>query len=94
MALDAPAEIRAAAGLDEATAADVKTAMLAGDLGAAAALLPPTLVDHYAVAGSPEECVATIAGLRDHFDLYMLPLNDEADAEAHIVASAEILNSA
>ena len=91
MALDAPPEIREAAGLDDATSAQVKSAMLAGNLDEAAALLPATLVDHYAVSGSPAECAGIIDGLRDHFDLYMLPLNDEADAEAHIIASAEIL---
>jgi len=94
MALDAPPDIREAAGLDDDMAAAVKAAMLRGDLDAAAALLPPSLVEHYAVAGTPEECVATIGGLSDHFDLFMLPLNDEAAAEAHIEASAEILGQA
>lgn len=91
IALDAPPEIQTAAGLDKLTANRVKSAMLSGDLDQAAALLPQTLVDHYAVSGSPAECAEVIGGLSDHFDLYMLPLNDEIDAEAHIIASAEIL---
>jgi len=91
IALDAPPDIREAAGLDDATASAVKTAMLNGDLDAAAALLPPNLVEHYAVSGTADECVATITSLRPHFDLFMLPLNDEGDAEAHIEASAAIL---
>lgn len=94
MALDAPPEIREAAGLDDAKAEAVKVAMLAGDHDGAAALLPPALIDHYAVAGSETECAATIAAHRDHFDLFMLPLNDEAAAEEHIEKGAQILAQA
>jgi 5,10-methylenetetrahydromethanopterin reductase len=91
MALDAPPDIREAAGLNDTMAAAVKAAMLSGDLDAAADLLPSTLIDHYAVSGTPADCVATIGALREHFDLFMLPLNDEAAAEAHIEAGAAIL---
>ena len=59
MALDAPPEIRAAAGLDDERVAAVREAMLAGRLDDAAELLPDSLVDHYAVAGDPAECTAT-----------------------------------
>jgi 5,10-methylenetetrahydromethanopterin reductase len=94
MAVDAPPDIRAAAGLDDERAAAVKAAMLAGDMEGAARLLPPSLVDQYAVAGTPEECAATIAAHRDDFDLFALPMNDEATCEAHIRASAAILQRA
>jgi 5,10-methylenetetrahydromethanopterin reductase len=94
MAIDAPPDIRASVGLDDATAATIKAAMLAGDLDAAAALLPPALVDRYAVAGTPGECAATIAAHRADFDLFLLPMNDEATSEAHIRASAAILKAA
>lgn len=91
MALDAPPDIRAAAGLDDNTASEMKAAMLEGRFQDAAALLPPALVDLYAVSGTPEECSAIIAANRQHFDLFMLPLNDEVTAVAHIQAAADIL---
>ncbi len=94
MAIDAPPDIRASVGLDDAAAATIKAAMLAGDLEAAAALLPPALVDRYAVAGTPGECAATIAAHRADFDLFLLPMNDEATSEPHIRESAAILKAA
>lgn len=94
MALDAPPEIRAAAGLDDERAEAVKTAMLAGDLDAAAELLPDALIDVYGVAGTIEECAATIAANRAYFDLFMLPLNDEGAAEEHIEMGARIMAQA
>lgn len=94
MAVDAPPEIRAAAGLDNGTVEVVKENMLAGRTEDAAGLLPESLIDVFAVAGSPSECARTIASLRSHFDLFMLPLNDEAAAEEHIRVSAGILRSA
>ncbi len=94
MAVDAPPGIRAAAGLDDATLEEVRSRMLTGRLDEAAALIPAGLVDQFAVAGTPEECAATIRSHRDTFDLFLLPLNDEAAAEDHIAASAEILRAA
>lgn len=91
MALDAPADIRRRVGLDELRAARVRRAMLAGRLDEAAEHLPESLLDLYAVTGTPEECAARIAGLRDSFDLFVLPMNDEETCEAHIEASARIL---
>ena len=93
MALDAPPEIRTAAGLDDERVAAVREAMLAGHLDAAAELLPDSLVDHYAVAGDPAECTARIATLAASVDLFLLPMNDVAGAAAHIVRSAAILRS-
>jgi hypothetical protein len=46
------------------------------------------------VAGTPGECAGTIAAHRPHFDLFLLPMNDEATSAAHIRASAEILAAA
>ena len=60
-------------------------------LDAPAEHLPESLLDLYAVTGTPTDCATTIAALRDHFDLFVLPMNDEATCEAHIAASAEIL---
>ncbi|HET9600239.1 MAG TPA: LLM class flavin-dependent oxidoreductase [Acidimicrobiales bacterium] len=94
MALDAPPEIRAAAGLDADRVEQVRAAMLAGHLEEAAALLPESLVDHYAVAGSPESCAERIADLAGSFDLFVLPMNDVAGAERHIRTSAAILRDA
>ena len=94
MAVDAPPDIREAAGLDDQRTEAVKAAMLAGDFDSAAELLPDAMVDVYAVAGTDTECAATIAANRAHFDLYMLPLNDEATAETHIEKGAEILAQA
>jgi 5,10-methylenetetrahydromethanopterin reductase len=94
MAVDAPPDIRAAAGLDDERAAAVKAAMLSGDMDRAARLLPPSLVDQYAVAGTPDACAAAIAAHRRDFDLFALPMNDEATCEAHITASAAILAEA
>jgi 5,10-methylenetetrahydromethanopterin reductase len=93
MAVDAPPEIRDAVGLDDTTTAEVRAHMLAGRMEEAAALLPDAMVDLYAVAGSPEEIAAAIAGCRDHFDLFVLPMNDEATSEDHIRESARILQS-
>ncbi len=94
MAIDAPPEIRVAAGLDDERASLIKSAMLAGRMDDAAALLPLALVDQYAVAGTPSECAATIASQRSNFDLFMLPMNDEASCEEHIEVCARILNGA
>ena len=91
MALDAPAEVRRKVGLDELRAARVRRAMLAGHLDEAAEHLPESLLDLYAVTGTPTDCATTIAALRDHFDLFVLPMNDEETCESHIAASAEIL---
>lgn len=91
MAVDAPPELRDAVGIDDELAAAVKTAMLAGDMDRAAELLPDALVDLFALAGTPEEIAATLTATAPHFDLFMLPMNDEASCEAHIVASAAIL---
>jgi 5,10-methylenetetrahydromethanopterin reductase len=94
MALDAPPEIRAAAGLDEARVGKVREAMLAGRLDDAAALLPESLVDHYAVTGDPAECSARIAAFASCVDLFVLPMNDIAGSAAHIVRGAAILRAA
>jgi 5,10-methylenetetrahydromethanopterin reductase len=94
MAIDAPPDIRRAVGLDDDTAERVRSEMLAGRLGAAADLLPEALVDIYAVSGTPEECAATIGRLRPHFDLFLLPLNDEATDEDHLRISAQVLRTA
>jgi alkanesulfonate monooxygenase SsuD/methylene tetrahydromethanopterin reductase-like flavin-dependent oxidoreductase (luciferase family) len=91
MALDAPPEIRAAAGLDDERVAAVRAAMLSGRLDDAAALLPASLVDHYAVAGDADECAATIASMESYVDLFVVPMNDVAGSAEHIRRSAEIL---
>jgi 5,10-methylenetetrahydromethanopterin reductase len=93
MAVDAPEDIRRAAGLDDERVELVRAAMLTGRMDEAAEHLPAALVDHYAVAGTPQECAATIAAQRDHFDLFMLPMNDEARCEEHIDACAAILSA-
>jgi 5,10-methylenetetrahydromethanopterin reductase len=94
MALDAPPEIRAAAGLDDERIAAVREAMLAGRLDDAAALLPDVLVDLYAVAGDDVSCAARIAGLSGSFDLFVLPMNDLDGSDAHIRRSAASLRAA
>jgi 5,10-methylenetetrahydromethanopterin reductase len=94
MAVDAPPDIRAAAGLDDARLEKVRSAMLAGDFETAVGLLPLALVDAYAVAGTPEECAAKIRALRGSFDLFMLPIPHDATAEEHIVTAAEVLSTA
>ena len=91
MALDAPPEIRRQVGLDELRSARVRRAMLAGRLDEAAEHLPESLLDLYAVTGTPTECAARIAALRASFDLFLLPMNDEDTCEAHIEAGAAIL---
>jgi 5,10-methylenetetrahydromethanopterin reductase len=94
MALDAPPEIRVAAGLDDERLAVVRTAMLADRLEEAAALLPDSLVDLYAVAGDPERCAARIAELTPSFDLFVLPMNDVAGSAEHIRRGAAVLRHA
>ena len=94
MALDAPEEIRQQVGLDELRAARVRRAMLAGRLDEAAEHLPESLLDLYAVTGTPTECAARIASLRASFDLFLLPMNDEETCETHIEAGAAILTAA
>ena len=46
------------------------------------------------MAGTPAEVSAQIGELRDCFDIFMLPMNDEATAADHIQASAKIFNAA
>ncbi len=94
MAVDAPPDIRAAAGLDDERADEVRAAMLAGDFEAAVELLPLALVDAYAVTGTPDQCAESIRSLRDCFDLFMLPINKDETAEEHIRASALVLRAA
>jgi 5,10-methylenetetrahydromethanopterin reductase len=94
MAVDAPPDVRAAAGLDDARVVAVRDAMLAGRMDDAAALLPDALVDQYAVAGTPAQCAATIAAHAATVDLFVLPMNDEATCEAHLDACAAILVAA
>src|SRR5262249_3120778 len=94
MALDAPLEVRADAGLDEARVALVRAAMLAERLDEAAALLPDALVDVYAIAGDSDGCAGRIAALAPWFDLFVLPMNDVAGSDAHIRTSAGILRTA
>lgn len=90
MAVDAPPDIREAAGLDDEKRDAVRSAMLAGDFEGASKLLPDALIDIYGVAGTPAECAATIVAQRDCFDLFMLPINDEAASEEHIETCASI----
>ena len=94
MAVDAPADIRKEIGLDTRAASRVKEAMLKGDLEEAVRHLPESLVDRYAVTGTPAECALIIAEHRPYFDLFLLPMNDEMECEAHIRSSAAILNQA
>ena len=94
MAVDAPAEVRKADGLDDDTTAEVRRLMLAGNMHDAARLLPDTLVDRYGLAGTPVAISARIGELRDCFDIFMLPMNDEAAAADHIRRSAAIFDNA
>jgi 5,10-methylenetetrahydromethanopterin reductase len=93
MAVDAPPEIREAVGLTEDTTELVRAAMLSGDMELAATYLPDALVDLFAIAGSPSDCGAAIASCAEHFDMFLLPMNDEASSEEHITRSAVILNA-
>lgn len=94
MAVDAPPDIREAAGLDDERVEKVRSAMLAGDYETAVELLPLALVDAYAIAGTPDQCAEKIRSLRGCFDLFMLPINEDATAEEHIRASALVLRTA
>ncbi len=94
MAVDAPPDIREAAGLDDDTAGRVRSLMLEGRMDEAASLLPDSMVDVYAVAGDHEECGRIIAANREYFDLFLLPMNDLADCENHIRTVAAILHRA
>jgi len=94
MAVDAPPDIREAAGLDDTRLELVRTAMLAGRMDEAASHLPAAMVDQYGIAGTPEHCAQVIASQAGNFDLFMLPMNDEATCEAHIDTCAAILAAA
>ena len=94
MAVDAPAEVRAADGLDDDDTEEVRRLMLAGRMDDAAKLLPDALVDRYGLAGTPAAISARIAELSGCFDIFMLPMNDESTAADHIRRSAEIFNAA
>ena len=94
MAVDAPPDVRTADGLDDATTDEVRRLMLAGRMDEAAELLPDALVDRYGLAGTPAGISARITELSGCFDIFMLPMNDEATAADHIHQSAEILGTA
>ena len=94
MAVDAPAEVRSADGLDDDDTEEVRRLMLAGRMDDAAKLLPDALVDRYGLAGTPAAISARIAELSGCFDIFMLPMNDESTAADHIRRSAEIFNAA
>ena len=90
-----PPEIRAAAGLDADRVEQVRAAMLAGRLDEAAALLPETLVDHYARRREPRDLRrARIADLAGSLRPVLLPMNDVAGAERTSGTSAAILRDA
>ncbi len=93
MAVDAPPDIRVAFGLDDTTATEVRALMLQGRLDEAAALLPEAMVDLYGVAGTPEEIASALSAHRTCYDLFMLPMNDEATSADHIRRGAEILDA-
>ncbi len=88
MAVDAPPDVRTADGLDDATTDEVRRLMLAGRMDDAAELLPDALVDRYGLAGTPAGISARITELSGCFDIFMLPMNDEATAADHIHQSA------
>ena len=92
MAVDAPTEVRHAAGLDDRTVESLRSLILSGQYRQAAELLPDALVDIYGLAGTPAQIAATIAALRPHYDLFVLPLNERAGAESHIRRCAAILD--
>lgn len=94
MALDSPPDIQEIAGLDDEKTLRVKTLMLAGDYEAAAGLLLPAVVERCAVTGTDEECAATIRANRPYYDIFVLPINDDATADVHIRRSAGILRTA
>ena len=94
MAVDAPPEVRAADGLDDEATEEIRRLMLAGRMDDAAKLLPDALVDRYGLAGTPAAIAAVIGELSGCFDIFMLPMNDEATAAEHIRQSAEIFNAA
>jgi 5,10-methylenetetrahydromethanopterin reductase len=94
MAVDAPADIRRAAGLDDARMELVRSAMLAGRMDEAAEHLPVAMVDQYGISGDRDTCARSIAAQRANFDLFMLPMNDEATCEQHIDTCADILAEA
>ena len=75
MAVDAPPEIRGAAGLTDEVTALVKEAMLAGELELAASYLPDALVDLFAIAGTPRAMCRSHRQLRR--SLRHVPAADE-----------------
>jgi 5,10-methylenetetrahydromethanopterin reductase len=93
IATDMPADLRRAAGIDDATAATIQAILLKEGMEAAARLIPDDVVGRYAVVGDRDRAVAELARIREASrpDMFLLPVNDYARAGEFVAAAPGVL---
>jgi 5,10-methylenetetrahydromethanopterin reductase len=93
IATDMPADLRRAAGIDDATASRIQTIMLKEGTDAAARLIPDDVVRRYAVVGDRDRTVTGLARIREAArpDMFLLPVNDYARAGEFVAAAPDVL---
>lgn len=96
IATDMPADLRRAAGIDDATAAKIQAIMLKEGTEAAARLVPEGVVGRYAVVAARDRAVAEIARIREQArpDMFLLPVNDYSRAAEFVASAPGILTGA
>ncbi len=96
IATDMPAELRRAAGIDDATATRIQVVMLKEGMEAAARFIPDEVVRRYAVVGDLDGAVAELARIRMEArpDMFLLPVNDYSRAAEFVKSAPEILQQA
>jgi 5,10-methylenetetrahydromethanopterin reductase len=90
---DMPAELRRAAGIDDETAERIRTIMLTEGMDAAARLIPDEAVRRYAVVGDRNTVISELARIRREAEpaMFLLPVNDYANAAAFVTGAAQVL---
>lgn len=93
MGTDMPADIRRSVGIDDETAATIRSVMLQSGMEEAARLVPDGVVRRFAVVGDREGAVGTLARIREDAtpDMFLLPVNDYARAAEFVTPAAGIL---
>ena len=90
--VDSPPQVRAAIGLTDDAAGQIRAAMGSG-LEAAAELVRDEWVHPFVLSGTPRECASELASLvaRHEIDEFVVPVLDDAGAEELLAVGAEVL---
>jgi hypothetical protein len=88
-----PADVRRSAGIDDETAATIRSVMLRSGMEEAARLVPDGVVRRFAVVGDRDGAVGALARIREDAapDMFLLPVNDYSRAAEFVTPAAGIL---